>query len=164
MVSWSIVRVVFCRSIEPVEVPVSEAIVSLEPIFRVPWTSKFTVSAKPPSPLVKSAVVYLSISKVPVPVTRSKNWYSLALVPSASNVKVLLLKLIAVVAEPFELPNINLLLASEFKLGSCNTFESAVKVTVPVKVVFLSLLDVNVAAVPPLKLLFPEPAKLMSML
>ena len=57
MLSWSIVRDIFCKSIEPVEVPVSDEMVSLEFISKEPWTSRFTVSAKLPSPWVKLATV-----------------------------------------------------------------------------------------------------------
>ena len=164
MVSWSIVRVVFCRSIEPVELPVSEAIVSLELIFRVPWTSKFTVSANPPSPLVKFTVALLSISKVPVPVTWSLKSYSLpSTCTTLFKVKVLLPKATAVVVFPSALPKIKLPdTAPLFGLNKADASE--LKVTTPVNVVFDPELVVNVAAVPPLKLLFPEPAKLISML
>ena len=162
--SWSIVRTIFCKSTEPVEVPVSDAIVSLVSKSKVPWTSKFTVSAKLPSPCVKFATVYRSISRVPEPDTWSKKSYVLEFVPSANKVNVLLPKLITVVVDPFAAPNLYLPVElTDPSFWPYKTEALPLRVTKPVKVVWASVspLSVKVAAVPLLKLLLPEPARLI---
>ena len=158
---WLIVKDAFWISITPVLVPVIEATVSLLPILKVPCTSKLTVSAKLPSPDEKIAVVYLSISKVPVPVTWSLKSYIRELVPSVINVKVLLPNATAVVVLLSALPK-NILPLIDPVFGLCKTDASAFNVTVPVRVAFAPELVVRVAAVPPFILLFPEPDKLIS--
>ena len=116
--------------------PWSDATVSEESSFNVPSTSILTVSAKLPSALVKSASAYWLISSVPVPVTKSKNSYTLfaaaSELPLSIKVKVLLPRFTAVVVvPPTSLPNCNLPPEIFVLFPLYKTLASALKVTVP---------------------------------
>ena len=80
---------------------------------------------------------------------------------------VLLPKSITVVVDPFAVPNLYLPVElTDPSPWPYKTEASSLSVIKPVKVVWASVspLSVKVAAVPPLKLLLPEPSRLISIL